>query len=263
MSIINTTIPSLIGGISQQPDRLKFDGQCKDALNCYGTVKDGLKKRPYARMVKSIIESTDYDENTFIFFIDRTVIERYVGLYSNENGLKVFNLLTGNEAVVTGSDTYLDTGVLDEDDILKALTVADFTFLLNRSKVVNLDVTDSPALATEAMIFIKQGDFEKDYKITIDGTNFTHTTGPSTNANNSDTHKIANQLKNEIDANPAYVVSRTNNIIKVSRVDTADFTITSSDGIGDRGIEIPLAESSPEPARSTGGGSLDCISGRE
>ena len=35
MSIINTTIPSLIGGISQQPDRLKFDGQCKDALNCY------------------------------------------------------------------------------------------------------------------------------------------------------------------------------------------------------------------------------------
>ena len=79
MAIINTTIPNLIGGISQQPDRLKFDGQCNDSLNCYATVKDGLKKRPYSKFVKNL-GFYEYDDHAFPIFINRSINERYVGL---------------------------------------------------------------------------------------------------------------------------------------------------------------------------------------
>jgi len=237
MPLINTTIPNLIGGISQQPDRLKFSGQCNDSLNCYGTVKDGLKKRPYARYVANL-GSEDYGEHAFTFFINRTPTERYVALYDNVNGLNVYNLFTGVKSVISGSAAYLDTGSLDEDTTLKALTVADYTFITNRSKTVNLGSTSSSVLANQALVFIKQGDFGKDYTVTLDGVSFTYQTGDNTSPNNADTTKIAKELRDLIDANAAYVVSKSGSIIKVSRLDGNDFKISGQDGLGGRGLQV-------------------------
>lgn len=236
MPLINTTIPNLIGGISQQPDKLKFPGQCNDSLNCYGTVKDGLKKRPYARYVANLGTET-YDEHAFTFFINRTPTERYVALYDNTNGLNVYNLFTGVKSVISGSAAYLDTGSLDEDTTLKALTVADYTFITNRSKTVNLGSTTSSLLANEALIFIKQGDFSKNYSVVIDGVAFVYTSGDNTVGSNADTIKIANELRSLIDANPSYSLTQKGNVIKVSRVDNNDFYISSSDGLGGRGLQ--------------------------
>ena len=243
MAIINTTIPNLIGGISQQPDRLKFDGQCNDSLNCYATVKDGLKKRPYSRMVANIGQH-DYDDHAFTLFINRTVNERYVGLYDNTNGLKIWNLNTGVEATVNGSDAYLDTGALNPDTTLKSLTVSDYTFITNRSKTVNLGTTTSGTLAREALIFIKQGDYEKEYNVEIDGgisgggAEFTHISGNNTSGANADTSNIASALHTDIDAHIAYESDRYGNVIRVSRADGNDFPITSDDGLGGRGMQV-------------------------
>jgi len=236
MPLINTTIPNLIGGISQQPDRLKFPGQCNDSLNCYGTVKDGLKKRPYARYVANL-GSEDYGEHAFTFFINRTPTERYVALYDNVNGFNVYNLLTGVKSVISGSAAYLDTGSLDEDTTLKALTVADYTFITNRSTTVNLGSTTSSLLPNEAVVFVKQGDFGKAYTVTLDGISFTHTTGGNTVASNADTSLIASAISSLIAANPAYNSGVDGNIIKIVRVDSNDFTISTKDGLGGRGIQ--------------------------
>ena len=237
MAIINTTIPNLIGGISQQPDRLKFEGQCNDSLNCYATVKDGLKKRPYARFVANIGEH-GYDEHAFTLFINRNINERYVGLYDDNLGLKIWNLNTGNEATVSGSQTYLNVAGLNPDTTLKALTVSDYTFITNRSKTVNLGNTTSGLLRKRAYVFIKQGDFQKDYSIVLDGTTFNYQTGDNTNANNADTGRIANELAVLISANANYVAQSNGSILKIDRVDGNDFTITGSDGLGGRGLQV-------------------------
>jgi len=237
MAIINTTIPNLIGGISQQPDRLKFDGQCNDSLNCYATVKDGLKKRPYAKLVANI-GNQGYDEHAFTLFINRTVNERYVGLYDDTRGLKLWNLNTGDQAVVTGDQSYLNVGSLNPDTTLKSLTVSDYTFITNRSKTVNLGGSTSPQLEREAVIFIKQGDFQKIYAVAIDGVIFSYATGDNTNGANADTSIIAAALAGQITANPAYNAFSNGSVIKVSRVDGNDFTISGTDGLGGRGLQV-------------------------
>jgi hypothetical protein len=46
MPLINTSVPNLIQGVSQQPDASRFAGQCEEQENALSSVADGLKKRP-------------------------------------------------------------------------------------------------------------------------------------------------------------------------------------------------------------------------
>ena len=135
MPIINTTIPNLIGGISQQPDRLKYEGQCNDSLNCHASVKDGLIKRNGFSHI-SKLGDYDFSENAFVQHINRSIDERYVAVYDNTVGLKVFNSDTGVECTLTGDATYLDTGAIPEFQGLRAATIADFTFITNNTQLV-------------------------------------------------------------------------------------------------------------------------------
>ena len=45
MSLINRSIPNLIGGVSQQPEILRLDNQATEQLNGISNVVEGLKKR--------------------------------------------------------------------------------------------------------------------------------------------------------------------------------------------------------------------------
>ena len=42
MASITQTIPNYVGGISEQPDQLKFPGQVKDVVNAIPDVTRGL-----------------------------------------------------------------------------------------------------------------------------------------------------------------------------------------------------------------------------
>ena len=54
MALINTSLPNLIQGVSQQPDTLRFDGQCDEQINALSSVTDGLKKRPNSMFIKQL-----------------------------------------------------------------------------------------------------------------------------------------------------------------------------------------------------------------
>ena len=49
MPSITQTIPSFTGGLSEQPDQLKFPGQVKDVVNAIPDITRGLYKRPGAK----------------------------------------------------------------------------------------------------------------------------------------------------------------------------------------------------------------------
>lgn len=168
MPLINTSLPNLIQGVSQQPDSSRYDGQCEEQENALSSVVDGLRKRPNTRHVVQLLTEA-ISNNSFIHFINRSDIEKYVVIHDGSK-LRAFNILTGNEATINGStggysvsSTYLD--VTNPRNILKALTVADNTFILNTNKLTQKSNAFTPELEKEAIVFVKQGDYEKEYEI--------------------------------------------------------------------------------------------------
>lgn len=176
MALINTSLANLVQGVSQQPDTLRFDGQCEEQINALSSVTDGLKKRPNSRYIKNLVNSA-IAEGAFVHFIDRDKQEKYV-LIINNNTIQVFNLFTGANTVTinnsttgfTGNNQYLVSS--NPRDELKALTVGDTTFLLNTAKNVNRAATKSNAIThssttNKALVFVKKGDYSTEYSLKI------------------------------------------------------------------------------------------------
>jgi hypothetical protein len=173
MPLINTAVPNLIQGVSQQPDATRYAGQCEEQENALSSVADGLKKRPNTRHVARLLEEA-ISENSFVHFINRDDNEKYVVLHDGTD-LRAFNLQTGVEGTINGasdkkftpaSGSYLNLTNPRED--LKALTVSDSTFLLNTSKVVEKAPTRTPDFDKEAWVFIKQGAYSATYTVHIE-----------------------------------------------------------------------------------------------
>ena len=182
MPLINTSLPNLVQGVSQQPDSMRFEGQCEEQINALSSVADGLKKRPNTRYVKNLISSA-IAEGAFVHFINRDKNERYVVIINN-NTIQAFDLIGGgypvtiggSSSVTIGSSDYLYlSGSKKPIDYIKALTVGDNTFLLNIDKTVARKTAASDKSAThvssaatnKALIFIKQGDYKTRYNIKI------------------------------------------------------------------------------------------------
>ena len=203
MALLNTSLPNLIGGVSQQPDSVRFEGQCEEQTNAISSVVDGLSKRPNTRHIAKLIDGL-IDENSFVHFINRTDSERYVAIIYPEydsNGnhthckIRAFNIVNGTESSITvGGTTYnasftstelaansnrsgttytlsdAQTAYLHDSaprQTLKGLSIGDSTFLLNTTKSVAPKTTKTDAVAKEAAVVITQGDYEKDYRVNV------------------------------------------------------------------------------------------------
>jgi len=199
MALINTSVPNLIQGVSQQPDATRFAGQCEEQENALSSVADGLKKRPNTRHIARLL-TTAIDSNSFVHFINRSDSEKYVLIHDGTK-IQAWNMVTGNESSIQvgtniyksswttsevtahntanppNSTTYVATGYVPPSGnylnsttpsaLFKGLTVADNTFLLNTSKGIGLDTTKTDPIDKEALVVINQGDYEKKYQVTV------------------------------------------------------------------------------------------------
>jgi len=178
MALINTSLPNLVQGVSQQPDTLRFDGQCEDQLNALSSVADGLKKRPNTRYLSELI-STAVADGAFVHFINRDKDEKYV-LIINNNIVRVFDILNFSQVNYSGPGASSGSGMSSNEylhvpsgtnpkDVLKALTINDNTFILNTTKNVGRTNSKSAALTDDnkAIVFIKQADYETEYTIEV------------------------------------------------------------------------------------------------
>ena len=181
MPLINTAVPNLIQGVSQQSDASRYDGQCEIQENALSSVASGLKKRPNTRHVGKLL-SREITDDSFIHFIDRSATEKYC-ITQDSNKLTIHNALTGKKCTITEQSTsdfvitndevdttgtYLESASARKD--IKPLTIGDSTFLLNTDKETALDPTKTTLdLSDEALIFVKQGDYKKKYGFKIQG----------------------------------------------------------------------------------------------
>ena len=182
MPLINTSVPNLIQGVSQQPDVLRYDGQCEEQENAMSSVVDGLVKRPNTRHIGRLLTEA-IENNSFVHFINRSDSEKYVVIvfkqYDSSNNhtgckMRAYNLITGNEATINGTQgydltdsqvAYLHTQTPLTD--LKGLTIGDSTFLLNNKKLVSSKTSTTNSLPKEAVVYVAQGDYKKDYQVNV------------------------------------------------------------------------------------------------
>ena len=188
MPLINTSLPNLIQGVSQQPDVLRYDGQCEIQENAVSSILKGLQKRPPVEFISKLFDGevgdTDDDilKDGFITFIERTPDEKYVVILDGIK-LRVFRIelaegsTAPTEASISVNGVDYTTGYpLTADDYIysttshqniKALTIGDTTLMVNTATAVAKSGETTADLAEEALVFIKQGDYEKEYTITF------------------------------------------------------------------------------------------------
>ena len=191
MPLVNSSIPNLAQGVSQQPDNLRFAGQHEAQENMLSSVVDGLRKRPFTEFVGELGDG-DLDPNSFVYLINRDSSNRHLLVIEpSSTAPKIYDTVDGSlintYAASTGTGTP-DVAYINEAnprENLRALTVADTTFILNKTQTISALGTNSDAQTNKAVVFVKQGDYAKDYHvdITINGTT-THCTYKSGTGNN-------------------------------------------------------------------------------
>jgi len=174
MPLLVNSVPNLAQGVSQQPDNLRFPGQCDEQINAWATVVEGLVKRPPTNYKKNI-GAADPGAGLFTHFVKRDETNRYCVTVSLGNSVSigqvgVIDLETGNKvsvAVTSIATSYL-SGISNPLSDIRALTVADYTFLVNNKKEVAKSSAKSKPLDKEALVVVKLGDYNKYYSVYID-----------------------------------------------------------------------------------------------
>ena len=175
MASVTQTIPTLTGGLSQQPDELKIPGQVSVANNVIPDVTHGLLKRPGGKLVASISDNGTAALNSqtngkwFSYYRDET--ESYIGQVSRSGDINMWRCSDGQAMTVnydsgtaTALTTYL-THTNDED--IQTLTLNDYTFLTNRTKTVAMSSTVEPVRPPEVFIDLKATAYARQYAVNL------------------------------------------------------------------------------------------------
>jgi len=217
MPLITRSIPNLIGGVSQQPEILRLENQATAQVNGFSGVVEGLKKRPSTKHIAKISSSTL--SNAFIHTINRDASERYIVVITN-GSVVVYDVLGNSKTVVNQSNAtnYLNSSNPRAE--FKALTVNDYTYILNTNKTVAMDSsTTSPAKVEQAVYSVTQGigssTTSSPYSITIDGSTYTY------NSATTDTKTIRDGVKSAV-GSPANIT--------LTNIGDSSFSIVKSSG---------------------------------
>ena len=136
MASITQTIPNYVGGISEQPDQLKFPGQVKDVVNAIPDVTRGLYKRPGSKRIGSSPLSSVQSGGSWFHYHRDEDEGSYIGQVAADGQVRVWRCSDGTlmtTAYGTGGQTaiqnYLATS---EPENLQFLTINDTTFVSSR-----------------------------------------------------------------------------------------------------------------------------------
>lgn len=197
MPLVTNTVPNMIGGVAQTPETIRHPNQCEVQENAVSSIVDGLSKRPPTKHVKRLLEHDGVmwplhitgPDNHAWHTINRDTGERYFVSIDNDGGtgrLRVHD--TSGEAVVVYGDTdsYLSiTSGLKADENFDFLTVADITFITNKTTPVAFSADLSPHSrkdqgltsdpwpstggSSEALLWVTKSDYKKTYKVHVNG----------------------------------------------------------------------------------------------
>lgn len=239
MAYVTTSYGRPIQGVSQQPDRIRLEGQCTLQENFLPDVVRGLTRRPSTyfvnkledRLLSPIAKYHAYDRGDEAYLI---------ALEPDSDTVKVFNM-DGDEQIVNGTTGYVSHSTPWSNYDMR--TIGDFTFITNKTKPVKMAADKSPPLANMGIAYLQYATYGKEYKIIADGNVIaTHETPDGSDSAHLalvKTSYVAGQLHRQIHgdttssppvpANPLYDSERHDNVLYITRRDGGDFKLTTSD----------------------------------
>ena len=228
MTLVRDTVANFIGGVSQQPDKLMYPNQSKKLINYLPMPSIGLKDRPPTEHIAKLMNTLN------VHPLVHTVIkedEEYTVLITG-SGIKVFDM-AGNEKTVV-----IDEGCLDYITTKKPLrdlyatTIADYTFILNKTVITELDSELYPnPYAASALIFVRQGNYTTDHKIIVNGNvvaDYTSTSDLATTKTNAIAQNLYDNLTSNLGTTD-WNITKSGSVICLQKKDGSAFTIQAED----------------------------------
>lgn len=242
MPLVNSPIPNLINGVSQQAAAVRLPTQCEIQTNAYPSLVEGLRRSPPSEYVAKLTASTV--THAFLHTIERgDGVEQYAAIFTNGD-VDAYKISDGSAMTVSfpNGTGYLATSTPETD--IKCVTVADYTFVVNRAITPAMKVTTSSTNGNEVLFFVKQAVNGLDYKILIDTDNngsydvtYTHTTHAT---NPVSTSAIADALKTGIATalGAGWTVTRENYVVRVVRSSASAFRASVEDARGGDALKM-------------------------
>jgi hypothetical protein len=168
MVAVNQRIQNFLGGVSQQPDFIKFPGQLRKCDNAYPDVTFGLSKRAPGEFVGQLAGATSGGQ---WFEIIRDSDEKFIGQITSSD-IKVWDLATGAPQSVSGSMSYL-SGATQPYGLQ---TIGDYTLITNPQQTVGTTGTTSTFNNHYAFVSINTVAYNAEYVVAINGSNLTAVT---------------------------------------------------------------------------------------
>ena len=194
MALVSKSIPNFINGISQQPPSLRLASQGEVQENGYSDIVEGLKKRPPTKFKRKLntgspasstyLTATELS-TAHIHTYKRSATEQFTvilvpatpklyvydieGRLRYESGVRSWN--ANGDELPTNSDAatlsaYFGTSLNNQQ--VTATSVADYTFYVNKEKVVTRDETSPDNVRPhEALFYMKQMNYSKTYSFEL------------------------------------------------------------------------------------------------
>lgn len=234
MTFVKDTISSLIGGVSQQPDKLCYPSQIKQGDNAYLSM-NGLKKRPPTEHIANLI-ATPLTNACIHWFKANDGVEYCLVLTGTD--IKVFDLL-GVEYTVTKTAALSYITNANPRDNLVCVTGQNTTYITNKTVIAEMKNTPSYNRGGhEALIFVRQGDYSTSYNISINGALAAAKTTSATDAHDIQTDVIALDLHTALSGalDSSFTLTTTQSVIYIYC--TVDFTVDAYDSVGNTNIYV-------------------------
>jgi hypothetical protein len=176
MALLNTTIPNLIGGVSQQSDALRYGSQAREQINGYSSAVEGLIKRPPSIHIARLFQPAS--GGMFMHTINRDASERYIVTIQKTGQIRIFEI-DGVERTITydpsvtlsnGHPLYLQdssSATSNPQFYLQATSVADYTFLLNKNVITSMNTATYANRPYETIVYVAQGAYNSSYELTV------------------------------------------------------------------------------------------------
>lgn len=168
MTLINQDIKNLVSGISQQPPILRYPEQLEEQLNGFSSEASGLQKRPPSIHEAVISKIVNMENKPLIHFINRDSQEKYMVIFTGSD-IEVYDLQGNKKEIVFEENAKQYIYTEKPRYTLKALTIADYTFVANTNQIVKMEEApiDNIWNSQGLLVNIKSGQYGRTYRIDI------------------------------------------------------------------------------------------------
>lgn len=233
MPLINHSIPNLFNGVSQQAASIRQPSQCEIQENCSSSIVEGLHKRHPTVHAAKLNNLTNL-ANAYVHVINRDSTERYVVVIAN--GTMLVYDMAGNQKTCnyTAGAAYLSASTNAREDF-SMVTVADYTFVVNKTKKTELLSTTKAANPTNVAYFhVAAAPAQHTITAVVDGISASASLGTSGGTQGGFAASLASAMQTALGG--GYTITRPQpELIKVVK-SSAIGTVSCSDTYGNQAI---------------------------